>query len=65
MKIKFVLATAAISMLALASCRKDYSCYCSEDGNKYKVAEYKNVKKATAESACASYAVYGANCDIE
>ena len=67
MKMKFIFATATIALLAFASCRKDYSCYCTDNaGTKFKAAQYTNVKKATAESACNSYEVYGyTGCDIE
>ena len=42
---------AAVAGFGLASCKKDYTCKCTLDGESQNY-EYSNVKKADAEDAC-------------
>lgn len=56
MKIKFVFALAAVAVLSLASCKKDYTCDCvtKMEGFADQEASYpiKDAKKKDAEDAC-------------
>lgn len=48
---KKVLAIAVLGVFVLASCKKDYTCTCTADGETYKY-ELKDVKKKDAKDAC-------------
>ncbi len=48
---KKVFAVAALSVFALTSCKGDYTCDCTIDGNSY-TFEYTDVKKKDAEDTC-------------
>ena len=50
---KKVLAIAVLGTIVLASCKKDYTCDCSVDGENLSLP-YKKVKKKDAEAACDS-----------
>ncbi|HLU87599.1 MAG TPA: lipoprotein [Taishania sp.] len=58
---------AAVAVLALASCKKDYSCECKIDGESYKTT-LKDVKKKDAKKACETwgtlYMAAGGSCDF-
>lgn len=66
-KMKKVLLVAAITSLAMSSCKKDYTCECSGTGlpQQYSYKEYKKVKKKDAKASCdnisATYKSYGAD----
>ncbi|MFD1553919.1 hypothetical protein DNU06_14055 [Putridiphycobacter roseus] len=64
---KKVILIAAVSMLALASCKKDYTCECTIDSEVY-TYELKDVKKSDAKDACdavgASWILAGGSCDF-
>ncbi|MBL1280588.1 MAG: hypothetical protein COA33_009960 [Fluviicola sp.] len=62
-KIIGVAAFAVLGMVALSSCKKDYVCTCTDAGSTITI-DINNVKKSTAESACAVYATGGATCSI-
>lgn len=59
---------AAVAVLALASCKKDYSCECTYDSNKY-TYELKDVKKSDAKDACNAagnqWVLLGGSCDLK
>jgi len=50
MKIKFVLAVAAVAMISLASCKKDYVCTWKVGDNTY-TQDYPGLKKDAAKAA--------------
>ncbi len=62
-KIIGVAAFAVLGMVALSSCKKDYTCTCTYLGT---TSSYviKDSKKSTAETACAVYSTGGASCSI-
>ena len=67
MKIKFVFALAAVAVLSLASCKKDYTCECTWNVNDTAMDysfEIKDAKKADAEEAC-TYNVPGSSVSCE
>lgn len=52
---KKVLVLSAVAMIALASCKKDYTCECTTEFNGQtatSTAEIKDAKKSDAEDAC-------------
>lgn len=59
---------AAVAVLALASCKKDYSCECEYNGAKY-TYQLKDVKKKDASSACDAagnqWVLLGGKCDLK
>ena len=48
---KVLFATATFTLILVSSCRKDYTCVCTEDGFT-KSFEYTDIKSDDAESAC-------------
>lgn len=42
----------ALLTFAFASCKKDYTCTCTVDGNKLTPVQYSDAKKADAQDAC-------------
>ena len=50
MKIKFLFAAAAVAMLSLASCKKDYVCTWSSGGTSF-TQDYPGLDKAAADAA--------------
>ena len=51
MKVKMILAMAVITVVSLASCKKEYECYCSTAGSEPIVETHKGTDAA---DACAS-----------
>ncbi len=51
MKKLFIIATGAMFVLALSSCKKDYECECTDSGITYTYT-LKESKKAAAYAAC-------------
>ena len=51
---KKVLAVAALSVFALASCKKDYTCKCTYTNGSVMNIEIKKAKEKDAESTCSS-----------
>lgn len=49
---KFLLLGAAITMLSVTACKKDYTCKCTGTGILITEVEYEKVKKDDAESSC-------------
>lgn len=64
---KKVLAIAVLGVFGLASCKKDYTCTCTVDGETFKY-ELKDVKKKDADKACDSagsvWILIGGTCSI-
>jgi len=44
----------AFTLIAFSSCKKDYRCTCSENGDYYTHFEYNKVEKSAAEAFCAA-----------
>jgi hypothetical protein len=66
MKMKAIFAVVALGALTLASCRKDYECWCGDGSTEIKVASYTNVKKATAEASCTTWETYySGDCSVK
>jgi len=65
---KKVILIAAVGMMALVSCKKDYTCECNVDGEKYSY-DMKDVKKSDAKDACdalgSAWIIAGGTCDFE
>ena len=55
MKVKLILSVAAISLLALTSCKKDWNCTCKSGGFSVDAEMYEDETKKNAESKCADY----------
>jgi hypothetical protein len=51
MKVKMILASAVIAIVSLASCKKEYECYCTTAGSDPVVETHKG---KDASDACAS-----------
>ena len=64
---KFI-AIAALGVLTLASCKKDYTCSCTINGVTTD-SMYKDIKKKDAETACdaatATFAAAGGTCTLK
>lgn len=64
---KKVLAIAVLGVFGLASCKKDYTCTCTVDGESIKY-ELKDVKKKDAKDACDTagslWILAGGTCEI-
>jgi hypothetical protein len=62
---KKVLAIAALGVFALTSCKKDYKCVCTFDGESI-TYDLGKIKKKDAKDACASvgaiWIAFGATC---
>ena len=67
-KIIGVAAFAVLGMVALSSCKKDYTCECTL-GTTTASTVYKDIKKKDAESACTSlsttWALAGGSCSLK
>ena len=50
---KLVLAVAALGLISLTSCKKDYTCTCKVSGSEIKT-EIKDVKKSKAKDGCSA-----------
>lgn len=65
---KKLLLVAAVAAFTMTSCKKDYTCTCTEDGKSYNF-EMKDVKKKDAKDACntlgAMYIADGGSCDFK
>ena len=65
---KLFFAVAAIGMMSLASCKKDYTCECTIDGETVST-EMKDVKKKDAKNACDTwgslYTLAGGSCELK
>ncbi len=55
MKLTKIVALSFLAVIALASCKKDYTCNCTSSGFTLVVETYSSVKKADAESKCSEY----------
>lgn len=70
MKKLTLLAAAAIITLGLTSCKKDYTCTCTEPGiTTADVYAFNDLKKKDAEAACDTwnslYLIGGGSCNLE
>lgn len=67
---KFTLAIAAIGLISLASCKKDYTCTCTDPNDPTSNASFtfKDAKKKDAKKACdgwhSIYAMDGGSCSL-
>jgi hypothetical protein len=67
---KFTLAIAAFGLISLASCKKDYTCTCTDpaDPTSNQNFTFKDVKKKDAKTACdtwnALYSIDGGKCEL-
>ena len=67
MKTKMFFAAAAVAMISLASCKKDYECECTyEQGGATGSAiyTYNDVKKDDAEASCDNAGQSGWDCTL-
>jgi hypothetical protein len=68
-KMKKVLLIAAVGVISLASCKKDYTCVCKDSAGTtwgtYTVHETKKKSKEACEANNASWSAYGASCAIQ
>ena len=68
---KKVLGIAAIALFAFsfASCKKDYTCTCTDSTGTVTKVTYEKVKKADAEEACSAsssiWALLGGSCSLD
>jgi hypothetical protein len=64
-KITFVIA--AVGLISMTSCKKDYTCTCT-DGTDTEKFEFKDAKKKDAKNACDTwnslYAIGGGSCSL-
>lgn len=62
------LALATIVVVSFASCKKDYTCTCTDANGEQTVTTYENVKKSDAEAACevssTAYLLLGGSCSF-
>ena len=58
-------AIAAVFVLGMASCKKDYTCVCKVTGVVDNSLPLGKQKKSDAETACSLYQVSGEVCEIE
>lgn len=65
---KMVLFVALVATVGLTSCKKDYTCECSVDGEKFSTT-MKDVKKKDADKACDTwgslYTLAGGSCSLK
>lgn len=68
-KVIGVAAFAVLGMVALSSCKKDYTCECTSSGGDSTSIVYEDIKKKDAESACTSLntnaAIFGGSCSLK
>ena len=68
MKKLFTLFAAAAMIVSFSSCKKDYTCTCTVDGDTY-TYPLKDVKKKDANAACESagsvWLLVGGSCSID
>jgi hypothetical protein len=65
-KITFILGGLFLVTLALSSCKKDYTCECTDatDGSKTTIS-LPNTTKKLADDACKVYEIGGDACDLK
>ena len=67
-KVIGVAAFAVLGMVALSSCKKDYTCECTIGGSTSSTV-YEDVKKSDAESSCTALsntaAIIGGSCSLK
>jgi|LakMenEpi03Aug12_release.lakeMendotaPanAssembly.Ray.scaffolds.fasta_scaffold4238223_1 hypothetical protein len=68
-KIVLSLAVVAFAAVSFTSCKKDYTCSCSDPTGDTQKIEIKDAKKADAEDACAAsntiWALVGGSCKLD
>lgn len=52
MKTKLFFVAAAVAMISLSSCKKDWTCECDVESGGSATYEFKDTKKKDAEEAC-------------
>jgi hypothetical protein len=65
-KISFILGGLILMSIALTSCKKDYTCECTDptDGTKYET-KYTNTTKKVADDACNLLEITGDACELK
>lgn len=63
-KIVTIVAVALFGAVVLPSCKKDYTCTCTINGQSTST-EIKNAKKADAKLACEYLNIAGASCSLD
>lgn len=64
---KLVLAVAALGLISLTSCKKDYTCTCTVSGQTIKIAIPKAKKSdatKTCDAATTTYSTVGGKCSL-
>ena len=63
-----MLALGVVAFVSLASCKKDYTCTCTIDGESV-ATPYNDVKKSDAEDACdalnTQFSAQGGSCSLD
>jgi len=66
---KKVVLVAAVAMLSLASCKKDYTCECTTASGIKTSTVFKDAKSSEAEDACSTLStlssISGGSCEIK
>jgi hypothetical protein len=66
---KKVILVAAVGMMALASCKKDYTCDCTLDGSDDLSVALNGYKKGDAQDACdaaeTTWSIFNAKCELK
>lgn len=66
---KLVLAVAALGLISLTSCKKDYTCTCSGGSMTSIAYPFNKMKKSDAQSACdtynATFKLAGGSCSLK
>jgi hypothetical protein len=65
-KFTFILGGLFLMTIALSSCKKDYTCECTDptDGTKTEI-QYNNTLKKTADDACKLLEIGGDACELK
>jgi hypothetical protein len=68
-RIIFTLAVVAFAAVSFTSCKKDYTCTCTDSTGLTDKTEFKDAKKSDAEDACATLsalsALGGGSCKLD
>ncbi len=65
MKLKMFGAAALLALMcSFSSCKKDYTCTCTDSSGDKTNIELKNVTKSQAKSACDTYSLSGETCSL-
>ncbi len=68
-KLSFLLGVLFVASLSLTSCKKDWNCDCTVDGETETIATYTDVNKGDAKDACEVWnglaKAVGGSCEIK